>query len=62
MATIDHPTCSIGTLCPIDAIWQQRSLLTFVNIGLGSGLLLDSSKPLPEPMLTYHQKCSVAFR
>ena len=25
-----------------------------VNIGSGNGLLPDSSKPLPEPMLTYH--------
>ena len=34
-----------------------------VNIGPGNGLLLpDSTKPLPEPMLTYHERCSVAFR
>ena len=26
-----------------------------VNIGLGNGLLPDGTKPLPEPMLTYHQ-------
>ena len=28
--------------------------LSFVNIGLGNGLLPDGTKPLPEPMLTYH--------
>ena len=28
----------------------------WVNIGLGNGLLPDGTKPLPEPMLTYHQK------
>ena len=26
-----------------------------VNIGSGNGLLPDDTKPLPEPMLTYHQ-------
>ena len=26
-----------------------------VNTGLGNGLLPDGTKPLPEPMLTYHQ-------
>ena len=26
-----------------------------VNIGSRNGLLPDSTKPLPEPMLTYHQ-------
>ena len=31
------------------------------NIGLGNGLLPDGTKPLPEPMLTYHQVCTVAF-
>ena len=27
----------------------------WVNIGSGNGLLPDSTKPLPEPMLTDHQ-------
>ena len=31
------------------------------NIGSGNGLLTDGTKPLPEPMLTYHQKGFVAF-
>ena len=26
-----------------------------VNIGSGDGLLPDGTKPLPEPMLIYHQ-------
>ena len=26
-----------------------------VNIGSGNGLLHNGTKPLPEPMLTYHQ-------
>ena len=25
-------------------------------IGSGNGLLTDGTKPLPEPMLTYHQQ------
>ena len=27
----------------------------WVNIGSGDDLLPDDTKPLPEPMLTYHQ-------
>ena len=26
----------------------------YVNIGSGNGLLPDGTKPLPEPMVTYH--------
>ena len=33
----------------------------WVNIGSGNGLLPDSTKPLPEPMLTNHQLSLVAF-
>ena len=32
-----------------------------VDIGWGIDLLPDGTKPLPEPMLTYNQKCSVTF-
>ena len=32
-----------------------------VNIGLGNGLLPDGTKPLPEPMLTDHQRSPVTF-
>ena len=31
------------------------------NIGSGKGLLPDGTKPLTEPMLTYHQMGTVAF-
>ena len=31
----------------------------WVNIGSGNGLLPDNTKSLPEPMLNYHQWCSV---
>ena len=34
-------------MTPYDEIW--------VNIGSGNGLVPDGTKPLPEPMLTYHQ-------
>ena len=27
----------------------------YVNIGSGNGLLPDGTKPLPEPVLTYHE-------
>ena len=33
----------------------------WVNIGSGNGLVPDGAKPLPEPMLTSHRRCSVAF-
>ena len=33
----------------------------WVNIGSGNGLLPDGTKPLPEPMLTYHQQSRVTF-
>ena len=39
----------VNSLGPSDAIW------VWVNIGSGNGLLPDGTKPLPEPMLTYHQ-------
>ena len=29
-----------------------------VNIGSGNGLVPDGTKPLPDPMLTYHQLIS----
>ena len=39
------------SLWPCDAIWQYRTGSTMVS----------GTKPLPEPMLTYHQTCSGAF-
>ena len=33
----------------------------WVNIGSGNGLLPDSTKPLPEPMLIYHKYGPVLF-
>ena len=36
---------------PSDAVGD----MDLVNIGSGNGLLPDGTKPLPEPMLTYHQ-------
>ena len=35
--------------------------LIWINISSGNGLLPDGTKPLPEPMLTYDQRCFVAF-
>ena len=31
-------------------------LKNIVNFGSGKGLLPDSTKPLPEPMLSHHQQ------
>ena len=36
-------------------------VIELVNIGSGNGLVLSSTKPLPEPMMTYHQWGLVAF-
>ena len=33
----------------------------WVNIASGNGLLSDAIKPLPEPVLTYHQGYSAVF-
>ena len=38
----------VNSLWPGDAIWQHRS-------GSGNSLLPDGTKPLPEPMWTYHK-------
>ena len=37
---------------------KRRRMATYIwiNIGSGNGLLPDGTKPLPEPMLTYHQR------
>ena len=40
-----------NSLGPSDATWWQN----LVNLGSGNGLLPDDTKPLPEPMSTYHQ-------
>ena len=34
--------------------WSVAASSIMVNIGSGNGLLPDGTKPLPEPMLTYH--------
>ena len=39
----------------IEAQWRHLATYSWVNIGSGNGLLPDGTKPLPEPMLTYHQ-------
>ena len=39
----------------IVAYWRHMATEILVNIGSGNGLLPDSTKPLPEPMVTYHQ-------
>ena len=50
MADDDLVTKTFNSLWPSDAIWWQ----IWVNIGSCNGLLPDGTKPLPEPMLTYH--------
>ena len=35
---------------------DNEQLLVWVNIGSGNGLLPDGTKPLPDLMLTYHQR------
>ena len=37
------------------AYWRHVAAEIWVNIGSGNGLFPDSTKPLPEPMLTNYQ-------
>ena len=37
------------------------ALEILVNTGSGHGLLPESTKPLPEPMLTYYQQGPLVF-
>ena len=41
----------------MNSLWASEAYATeiWVNIGSGNGLLPDGTKPLPEPILTYHQ-------
>ena len=39
----------------IVAKWRHMATEVWVNIGSGNGLMPDGTKPLPEPMLNYHQ-------
>ena len=60
-------------LCQFQNKWQLLSYLTrcgpvilydfleLRNIGSGNGLLSDGTNSLSEPMLTYHQRCSMAL-
>ena len=47
-------------LC-INPLWPSDATWICVNIGSSNGLVPDGTKPLPEPMLTYHQQGPVAF-
>ena len=54
------------TLHPLtycDLVIQSSDITSWilVNIGLGNGLFPDGTKPLPEPILIYHQWECVAF-
>ena len=53
--------CSNAYQLIYDNIWQHMATENWVNIGSGNGLLPDGTKPLPQPMLTYHQKGVVTF-
>ena len=50
----------VNSLWPNDAIFMMATQI-WVNIGSGNVLLPDGTKPLPEPMLTYHQQGLVTF-
>ena len=39
----------------INSIVMPYDIIELANIGSGNGLLLGSTKPLPEPVLTYDQ-------
>ena len=37
-------------------LWRHMATDIWVNIGSGNGLVPNDTKPLPEAMLTYHQR------
>ena len=43
------------------AKWHHMATHIWVNIGSGNGLLPAGTKPLPEPMLSYHRSGPVIF-
>ena len=45
----------------LNSLWANDVTEIWVNIGSGNGLLPDSTKPLPEPMLNDHQWSPVTF-
>ena len=49
----------VNALWPSDAIWRHESRSTLVSV---HGLLPGGTKPLPEPMLTYHQSSVIHLR
>ena len=62
---LDPSEQHIGVACLLlehfVALWCNMASSILVNIGLGKGLMIDSTKPLLERMLTYHPRCSVAL-
>ena len=53
----------IGGVSPRDDLTHCGlvQLEILVNTGSGNGLVPEGTKPLPEPMLTYHQRDPVTF-
>ena len=47
--------------CKLNPLDDTYDLVNRVNIGSGNGVLSYGTKLLTEPVLTYHQKCFVAF-
>ena len=54
--------CMVIPLWPHYAIWPHRfGNIDLVNIGSGNGLVPLGTKPLPEPLLTYHHQSPMSF-
>ena len=47
-----HTHAELNAMCPSDTIWRSKSGPTLVHSG--NDLWPDSTKPLPEPILTSH--------
>ena len=58
---INQLSGSHGMQLTLFGLVTQMASLNLVNIGYGNGLLPDGTKPLPKPMLTYHQWGLVGF-
>ena len=59
LARIIYSTSCKLTHC---GLAMHKATRNWVSIGSGNGLLPDGNKPLPEPMLTYHQSCGIHRR
>ena len=60
-SSLIHKSFALNKSELIMAYWRHIAAYFWVNFGSDEGLLPGDTKPLPEHMLTYHRRCSMAF-